>query len=300
MLSLFSRLTFFVNRDLFVRINPQCDGPCPDRVIKPILTVTEQADVLHREQISISIPFDCFEFRPGRPAQTLAWQAEWAGPAAPPSDEAQAKPPAPGRWQFTHTGNAVLKSPLQCWRPFENTSLDGRPGCGRDTPVTPSAGSSWSHPQNPAALGGYETERGDVHCRLPWDDCVEALTDVNGQNSGRRTPIVQQTHSDQPGVGHPYTAWQGGPVDHSGLINTGTLTVNLGKDSPQAPIQDIRSPAVISGRRTPSHRFHRLLDGARLTRGTSRKFTDRGSPPGIGPPVLVFAQSESKLAAKWG
>jgi len=33
---------------------------------------------------------------------------------------------------------------------------------------------------------------------------------------------------------------------------------------------------------------------------TSRKFTDRGSPPGIRPPALVFAQSESKLAAKWG
>lgn len=45
----------------------------------------------------------------------------------------------PARWQFTHTGNAVVKSPLRCWRPFKNTSLDRRPGCGRDTPVTPSA-----------------------------------------------------------------------------------------------------------------------------------------------------------------
>lgn len=38
-------------------------------------------------------------------------------------------------------------------------------------------------------------------------------------------------------------ALQRRPVDHSRLINAGTLTVNSAKDPPQVPIQDIRSVA---------------------------------------------------------
>lgn len=57
----------------------------------------------------------------------------------------------------------------------------------------------------------------------------------------------QQTCSDQQGDGHSDMAWQSGPVDHSSFINTGTLTVNPGKD-PYPP----RSPLRTSGETPPA------------------------------------------------
>lgn len=79
---------------------------------------------------------------------------------------------------------------------------------------------------------------------------------------GRRfigTYDPQQTCSDQRGDGHPDMAWQRGPVDHSGFINTGTLTVNPGKDPPQAPIQNIRCPTACEGQSAiKGTRFHGL------------------------------------------
>lgn len=59
----------------------------------------------------------------------------------------------------------------------------------------------------------------------------------------------RQTCSHQQGDGHSDMAWRSGLVDHSGFINTGTLTVNPGRDPHHHPS---RSPSRTSGERPPA------------------------------------------------
>ncbi|KAJ4932816.1 hypothetical protein JOQ06_029658 [Pogonophryne albipinna] len=85
------------------------------------------------------------------------------------------------------------------------------------------------------------------------------------------TQLQRETCSVPREDGNNDTAWQTGPLDHSGFINTGTLTVNPGKDPPQAPIQNIRQSDQSLSSHNPKHYLHLTFIRPRKEQGCIKR-----------------------------